>query len=82
MTQNFVSQQKHMTKEETKNWFENLIAECNSLAERFGLDDFHMSELRQFVERIAREQYKNGTKSGYWWAKTGEKKAAAAAASA
>ncbi|MFA6132083.1 MAG: hypothetical protein WC702_03430 [Patescibacteria group bacterium] len=63
-----------------KNWFENLTSECNSMAERFGLDDFHMSELRQFVERVAREQFKSGSKSGYWWAKKGEKQAAAAAA--
>lgn len=71
-----------MQSEKTQRWYENLVSECNGLAERFGLDDFHMSELRQFVERIAKEQYTNGTKSGYWWAKTGEKKAAEAAAAA
>lgn len=62
-----------METEKTKNWnwFENLTTECNSLAERFGLDDFHMSELRQFVEQVARDQYRIGSKSGYRWAKQG-----------
>jgi hypothetical protein len=64
----------------TKSWYENLINECNNLAESFGLDDLHMSEMREFVTRIAKEQYKSGSKSGYWFAKKGGEKAAAAPA--
>ncbi|MFH1253643.1 MAG: hypothetical protein V1664_04955 [Candidatus Uhrbacteria bacterium] len=60
-----------MESEKTQNWYHNLISECNTLAERFGLDDFHVDEMRQFVERVAREQFKSGSKSGYRWAKQG-----------
>lgn len=66
----------------TQIWYSNLINECNNLAERFGLDDFHMNEMRDFVVRIAKEQYKSGSKSGYWWAKKGEKEIATASAAA
>lgn len=60
-------------------WYKDLINECNNLAEKFGLDDFHMNEMREFVTRVAKEQYKSGSKSGYWFAKKGEKMAVATA---
>lgn len=60
-----------MESEKTQNWYANLISECNGLAERFGLDDFHMTEMRNFVEKVARAQYISGSKSGYRWAKQG-----------
>lgn len=63
-----------MENTKTQNWYANLIENCNSLAERFGLDDFHMDELRKFVEEVAREQYKNGSRSGYRYAKSGRDK--------
>ena len=63
-----------MESEKTQNWYHNLISECNNLAERFGLDDFHMEEMRQFVERVARDQFKSGRKSGYRYAKSGRDK--------
>jgi len=68
-----------MESEKTQNWYSNLISECNSMAERFGLDDFHLNEMREFVERIAREQFKSGSKSGYRWAKQGGDKKLTAA---
>jgi len=63
-----------MENNKTQNWYANLIENCNSLAERFGLDDFHMDELRQFVEQVARDQFKSGSKSGYRYAKSGRDK--------
>jgi len=68
-----------MESNKTQNWYSRLIEDCNSLAERFGLDDFHVDELRKFVEKIARDQFISGSKSGYRWAKQGgEKKLATA----
>jgi len=60
-----------MESNSTQNWYAELTNECNSLAERFGLDDFHVSEMRDFVTRVAKEQFKSGSKSGYRWAKRG-----------
>jgi hypothetical protein len=60
-----------MESNKTQNWYSDLIRDCNNLAERFGLDDLHMDELRNFVEKIARNQFISGSKSGYRWAKQG-----------
>ncbi|HLD18051.1 MAG TPA: hypothetical protein VJB99_03165 [Patescibacteria group bacterium] len=49
-------------------WYNTLITECNTLGEKFGLDDPGTSELRDFVTRIAKEQYQSGNKSGIRWA--------------
>ncbi len=50
-------------------WYATIVAECNTLAEKFGLDDLLGEELRDFVIRIARDQYKVGNKSGIAWLK-------------
>lgn len=55
----------------TQNWYANLMDRCNELAEKFGLDDQHLTEMRTFVYETAREQFKSGSKSGYRWAKQG-----------
>ncbi len=52
---------------QTKTWYATLMADCNSLGEKFGLDDMMNGELRDFVVRIAKEQYKVGNKSGIRW---------------
>lgn len=51
----------------TNKWYEGLITECNGLGEKFGLDDPSTSELRDFVVRIARDQYRTGNRSGIKW---------------
>jgi len=50
------------------NWYENLTAQCNSLAEKFGLDDLGTQELREFIMGISKSQFKAGNKSGIRWA--------------
>ncbi len=50
------------------NWYKNLITECNSMSERFGLDDMATKEMRDFIVFTAKEQYKHGNKSGIRWA--------------
>ncbi len=55
----------------SQNWYSNLVEKCNSLAERFGLDDFHVREMREFVMEVAKDQYKSGSKSGFRFAKQG-----------
>lgn len=62
------------TSSSTQNWYANLMDRCNELAERFGLDDLHVGEMRNFVVDVAREQYKSGSKSGYRYAKSGRDK--------
>lgn len=55
---------------QAKTWYANLMADCNGLGEKFGLDDMMNGELRDFVVRIAKEQYKVGNKSGIRWLRT------------
>ena len=50
------------------NWFQKLTSDCNSLAERFGLDDIQTQEMRDYITEVAKEQYKIGNKSGARWA--------------
>jgi hypothetical protein len=52
---------------ENAKWYVSIVAECNRLAEKFGLDDLLSEEMRDFVIRVAREQYKVGNKSGIMW---------------
>ena len=63
---------------EASTWYANLVSEVNTVAEQFGLDDPSTNTLRDFVARIAKDQYKGGNKSGIRWAyKQIEEKAAA-----
>ena len=57
-----------MEQKTQNNWYRNLMSHCNSLAEKFGLDDLSSEELRSFVNQVARDQYKLGNKSGIRWA--------------
>jgi hypothetical protein len=57
-------------------WYKKIITECNTLAEKFGLDDLLGQEFRDFVIRVARDQYKVGNKSGIAWLKSEQAKAA------
>ncbi len=57
-------------------WYVTIIAECNKLAEKFGLDDLLCQEMRDFVIRVAREQYKIGNNSGIAWLKREQAKSA------
>jgi hypothetical protein len=66
----------------TQNWYANLMDTCNQMAERFGLSDEHLAEMRNFVYETARSQFKSGSKSGYRWAKQGGDKKLAPAAEA
>lgn len=66
--------------ESTKNtWYELLTIQCHTLAEKLGLDDLGAEELKSFINRIAKDQYKAGNKSGIRWAfKQKEQETAAA----
>lgn len=55
----------------TQNWYSKITQECNGLAEKFGLDDFSVREMRDFVMQVARDQFKSGSKSGFRYAKRG-----------
>lgn len=48
-------------------WYSSLISECNTLCEKWGLDDPGTEEFRNFVVNIAKEQYKTGNRSGIKW---------------
>jgi hypothetical protein len=53
---------------QTRNWYQKLNDNIHSLAEEFGLDDVQTNRFTDFTVNLAKEQYKNGNKSGIAWA--------------
>lgn len=57
-----------MSDTQNNNWYQLLLDKINSLSEEFGLDDVQTNQFRNFVVRLAKEQYKIGNKYGASWA--------------
>ncbi|MDG1949380.1 MAG: hypothetical protein P8J32_00985 [bacterium] len=51
-----------------KNWYQQLSDRINSLAEQFSLDEIQHDTFRTFVVKLAKDQYKVGSKAGAGWA--------------
>lgn len=64
---------------DTQNWYKTLLSHCNSLAEKFGLDDVHAEELRSVMFQTAKDQFKAGNKNGIRWMYKKQAEAAQAA---
>lgn len=51
-------------------WMRDIIAKVHALAEDIQMDDMHtVSQLRDFVLSIAKEQFMAGNRSGISWAR-------------
>ncbi len=51
-------------------WYGTLIQDLENLADELGLDAASSLRLREFVLAKAKEQYKEGNRSGIRWART------------
>jgi hypothetical protein len=51
-----------------KNWYQQLSDRVNNLAEQFGLDEIQRDTFRAFVVKLAKDQYKVGSRAGAGWA--------------
>lgn len=53
---------------EQKNWYQHLSDRINNLSEQFGLDEIQQDTFRSFVVKLAKDQYKVGSRAGAGWA--------------
>ena len=60
-------------KEQPK-WYVNMVTRLNELSNKLGLEGPAVSEVRDFMFEIAKEQFKSGNKSGIRFAMSDEGK--------
>ncbi|MFA4845313.1 MAG: hypothetical protein WC654_02015 [Patescibacteria group bacterium] len=56
-----------MSEAQKTNWLRALQDKINLFAEQFELDEVETSMFRDFIETLARDQFKVGNKSGIGW---------------
>lgn len=57
-----------MSEETKNNWYQKLQDKISDLSEQFGLDDGQTNTFRDFVVNLAKDQFRQGSKSGAGWA--------------